>query len=107
MTDFNPDSNLIALRAKIEQWLIDQGEYWDTDRELAANNITLWAATFMRVTEEDAEKAADRLRSEGANYFVERVQRSAQSVFDVVPSTDPKEAVASAYAVEVIRLRDL
>lgn len=104
----NVDAQLIALREKVEDWLINNGEYRDESEEIAANNITLWAHLFLQITEAEAQNAADRLRQEGAEDFVERVRRSAQAVYDMVGGNiDPKEVTANAYAVEVMRLKGI
>ena len=107
MPNPHPDRDLIALREKIEQWIIDQGEYWDTDETLAANNITLWARAFMTVTDEEAEQAADRLRKQGAEDFVERVRVKAQEIMEIQPGLEPKEATVNAYALEVMDLKGI
>ena len=107
MPNNDPDGKLVALRERIEQWLIDHGEYWDVDQEIAANNITLWAMEFIKVTDEEAIAAGDRLRKQGAVDFVERVKRSAQEVMEIVPGVDPVDTTARAYALEVLRLHDL
>jgi len=104
----NVDAQLIALREKVEDWLIEYGEYRDESEEIAANNITLWATLFLRVTEAEAQDAADRLRHDGAEDFVERVRRSAQAVYGMVGGAiDANEVTASAYAVEVMRLEGI
>jgi len=59
------------------------------------------------VTEPAAQDAADRLKKQGAKEFIERVRRSAQSVYDMVPSADPNDTTLRAYALEVLRLNDI
>lgn len=102
--DANNDAKLIALRESIESYLASDGEFWDESETMAANNLTLWAQTFMRITDQQAQEAADRLKQQGANDFVERVRRAAQNVVDYVPSVDMDYTLAKAFTVEVMRL---
>jgi len=104
VSTYDPNAKLYALRCKVERWLIENGEFLDSDRTLAANNLTLWADAFLKLTREESEEAAEALRRQGARRFVDRVRAGVCGRIAVDGSLDPVGGVAHSFAVAAVDL---
>lgn len=102
----NPDAQIVALRDRIEEWLLRQGEFLDEDAKIPANNLTLWAMAFLRLNGEDIRAAEDRVRKAGEHDFAARVQKNAVIRLKAAPTSDSIMAAGRAYIWELQRLTD-
>ncbi|MCW3059916.1 MAG: hypothetical protein JWQ02_1737 [Capsulimonas sp.] len=106
MNEPNPDAQLCATREAVEKWLTLHGEFWDGDQSLTANNLTLWAISFLRLTAEDAQAAEDRLKREGAKVAFSQVQDVAERAAARAPEIDYDHLLATAFQMEVTRMHE-
>ncbi|BDI29478.1 hypothetical protein CCAX7_15290 [Capsulimonas corticalis] len=106
MNEPNPDAQLCATREAVEKWLTLHGEFWDGDQNLTANNLTLWAISFLRITKDEAQAAEDRLKREGARAAFTRIQDVAERAAARAPEIDYDHLLATSFQMEMTRMNE-
>jgi hypothetical protein len=98
MSGYDPQAKLCALRSQVEKWLLRHGEYTDSDRTLVANNLTLWASSFISVTDDEATAIANEYRGEGAGDFIAAVRELICLRIAEDRNLDPVAVTAQAFS---------
>ena len=105
MFEPDPDAELCATRQAVEKWLTEHAEYLDQDHLIAADSLALWAMSFLRLSEKDAQEAAACIKRQGIEEFAERVRRHAADIRAIIPSQDELQTLGFAFEAEFLRRR--
>lgn len=94
------DHATLATCAKAWQWLKNNPEWTELPDPFDYSNMIVVIETILRVSEEDAASAAEKLRAEGARLFCAAVDANVSEVRCMTPSVTTNEAVKLAYLAE-------